>query len=156
MVEADTPKGHNVDGVASLRALEARHGALPATLTAISPSGSLHGGRANWIAAADLHNSFAGFRTNTTEQHTTRRSSLRCTEIVRDATGHVAPYAATRCGACRAGGSAEAQACTLPGSSNAKLLCQPGVGDFQQSVQRHGGVEPEGLIDPQLSLASSE
>jgi hypothetical protein len=42
MVEADTPKGHNVDGVASLRALQARHGALPATLTAISPSGSLH------------------------------------------------------------------------------------------------------------------
>jgi hypothetical protein len=39
MVEADTPKGHDVDGVASLRALEARHGALPATLTAIK---SLH------------------------------------------------------------------------------------------------------------------
>jgi heterodisulfide reductase subunit A-like polyferredoxin len=39
MVEADTPKGHNVDGVASLRALEARHGALPATLTATGAAG---------------------------------------------------------------------------------------------------------------------
>jgi Bifunctional DNA primase/polymerase, N-terminal/Primase C terminal 2 (PriCT-2) len=42
VVEADTPEGHNVDGIASMRALEARHGALPETLAAESPSGSLH------------------------------------------------------------------------------------------------------------------
>jgi hypothetical protein len=42
VVEADTKEGHEIDGIASLRALEARHGALPPTLTAISPSGSLH------------------------------------------------------------------------------------------------------------------
>jgi hypothetical protein len=39
MVEADTPKGHNVDGVASLRALEARHGALPANADGDQPLG---------------------------------------------------------------------------------------------------------------------
>jgi putative DNA primase/helicase len=42
VVEADTPEGHDVDGIASLRALEAKHGPLPATLMAESPSGSLH------------------------------------------------------------------------------------------------------------------
>src|SRR5262249_19573055 len=42
VVEADTKKGHAVDGIASLRALEAQHGALPLTLMAQSPSGSLH------------------------------------------------------------------------------------------------------------------
>lgn len=42
VVEADTPDGHNVDGIASLRALEAKHGALPESLMAITPSGSLH------------------------------------------------------------------------------------------------------------------
>jgi hypothetical protein len=42
VVEADTPEGHDVDGIASLRALEATHGALLATLMAESPSGSLH------------------------------------------------------------------------------------------------------------------
>src|SRR5262249_35229794 len=42
VVEADTTEGHNVDGIASLRALEVQHGALPPTLTARSPSGSLH------------------------------------------------------------------------------------------------------------------
>jgi hypothetical protein len=42
VIECDTPEGHGVDGIASLRALEAEHGALPATLMAESPSGSLH------------------------------------------------------------------------------------------------------------------
>jgi Bifunctional DNA primase/polymerase, N-terminal/Primase C terminal 2 (PriCT-2) len=42
VVEADTPEGHKVDGIASLRALEAEHGKLPKTLMAESPTGSLH------------------------------------------------------------------------------------------------------------------
>jgi hypothetical protein len=42
VVEADTPEGHDVDGIASLRELETEHGPLPATLMAESPSGSLH------------------------------------------------------------------------------------------------------------------
>ena len=42
VVEADTPQGHNVDGIAAMAALEAEHGALPPTLQAISPSGSIH------------------------------------------------------------------------------------------------------------------
>lgn len=41
-IEADTKKGHNVDGLANLKALEAKHGKLPATLMAESPSGSVH------------------------------------------------------------------------------------------------------------------
>jgi Bifunctional DNA primase/polymerase, N-terminal/AAA domain/Primase C terminal 2 (PriCT-2) len=42
VVEADTKEGHDVDGIASLRQLEAEHGTLPQTLMAQSPSGSLH------------------------------------------------------------------------------------------------------------------
>src|SRR5262245_52976049 len=42
VVELDTEEGHGVDGFASLAALEQQHGALPATLQARSPSGSLH------------------------------------------------------------------------------------------------------------------
>lgn len=42
VVETDTPKGHGVDGAASLAQLEAEHGRLPDTLMACSPSGSLH------------------------------------------------------------------------------------------------------------------
>jgi Bifunctional DNA primase/polymerase, N-terminal/Primase C terminal 2 (PriCT-2) len=42
VVEADTLKGHGVDGIASLKQLEAEHGALPETLMAESPSGSQH------------------------------------------------------------------------------------------------------------------
>jgi Virulence-associated protein E-like domain/Bifunctional DNA primase/polymerase, N-terminal/Primase C terminal 2 (PriCT-2) len=42
VVELDTPKGHAVDGIAAMRALEAQHGPLPPTLMAESPSGSLH------------------------------------------------------------------------------------------------------------------
>ena len=42
VVEADTKEGHDVDGIASLAALEAEHGALPLTRQAVSPSGSVH------------------------------------------------------------------------------------------------------------------
>src|SRR5207248_932921 len=42
VVEADTNKGHGVDGIANLRQLDEQHGALPQTLMAASPSGSLH------------------------------------------------------------------------------------------------------------------
>src|SRR3954453_8864942 len=42
VVDADTPAGHNVDGLASIKALEAEHGAFPQTLMAVSPSGSVH------------------------------------------------------------------------------------------------------------------
>src|ERR1017187_6505719 len=42
VLEIDTPKGHGVDGPAELRKLCTVHGQLPATLTAQSPSGSLH------------------------------------------------------------------------------------------------------------------
>lgn len=42
VVEADTLKGHGVDGVAALRELAQKYGGLPLTLTATSPSGSIH------------------------------------------------------------------------------------------------------------------
>jgi hypothetical protein len=42
VVEADTPEGHDIDGIASLKALETQHGILPGTLLAISPTGSVH------------------------------------------------------------------------------------------------------------------
>jgi hypothetical protein len=42
VIEADTPKGHNVDGIASLKALTDKHGPLPETRMAQSPSGSVH------------------------------------------------------------------------------------------------------------------
>jgi hypothetical protein len=42
IVECDTPEGHDVDGIASLEMIVARYGALPNTLMAESPSGSLH------------------------------------------------------------------------------------------------------------------
>jgi Bifunctional DNA primase/polymerase, N-terminal/Primase C terminal 2 (PriCT-2) len=42
VVEADTVKGHGVDGIASLEELQQKHGELPHTLVAESPSGSLH------------------------------------------------------------------------------------------------------------------
>ena len=41
-IEADTKEAHGVDGLASLSALEAKHGKLPDTLMAESPSGSPH------------------------------------------------------------------------------------------------------------------
>jgi hypothetical protein len=42
VVETDTMKGHDVEGIKALRELEALHGELPQTLMAESPSGSLH------------------------------------------------------------------------------------------------------------------
>jgi hypothetical protein len=42
VAETDTLAGHGIDGAAALTALQAKHGALPDTLQAISPSGSLH------------------------------------------------------------------------------------------------------------------
>jgi hypothetical protein len=42
VLECDTPEGHDVDGLAALQALAAEHGALPPTLMAESPSGSVH------------------------------------------------------------------------------------------------------------------
>jgi RecA-family ATPase len=56
VVEADTPEGHDVDGIASLRALESEHGPLPETLTAESPSGSPHR-YFNWPADKTIRNS---------------------------------------------------------------------------------------------------
>ena len=42
VTEADTPKGHGVDGLASRKQLEATYGPLPETFQVISPTGSLH------------------------------------------------------------------------------------------------------------------
>ena len=42
VLEADTKQGHGIDGIASLQALIDKHGPLPPTLQARSPSGSLH------------------------------------------------------------------------------------------------------------------
>jgi hypothetical protein len=44
VVETDTAEGHGegVDGASVLREMESKHGALPDTLEAISPSGSVH------------------------------------------------------------------------------------------------------------------
>jgi hypothetical protein len=42
VVEADTKKGHGVDGIKSLRESEETKGKLPQTLMAVSPSGSMH------------------------------------------------------------------------------------------------------------------
>jgi hypothetical protein len=42
VVECDTVEGHDVDGIASLEMIVAKHGTLPDTLMAESPSGSLH------------------------------------------------------------------------------------------------------------------
>jgi len=42
VVETDTVAGHGIDGSKSLAQSETKHGALPDTLQAISPSGSVH------------------------------------------------------------------------------------------------------------------
>jgi len=42
VVEADTVEGHGVDGLASIKALEAEHGPFPESRMAVSPSGSIH------------------------------------------------------------------------------------------------------------------
>jgi hypothetical protein len=41
-IEANTKEGHGVDGLTSVQELEAKHGRLPDTLMAESPSGSIH------------------------------------------------------------------------------------------------------------------
>jgi Bifunctional DNA primase/polymerase, N-terminal/Primase C terminal 2 (PriCT-2) len=55
VLEVDTPKGHGVDGIASLLALEDKHGRLPKTLMAESPSGSLHY-YFNWPGDREIRN----------------------------------------------------------------------------------------------------
>jgi len=42
VIEADTEAGHGVDGVSNLAALFEKHGPLPETIEALSPSGSWH------------------------------------------------------------------------------------------------------------------
>ena len=42
VIDCDTIAGHGVDGIAGLAALEAKHGKLPPTSMAISPTGSVH------------------------------------------------------------------------------------------------------------------
>jgi hypothetical protein len=42
VVDIDTIEGHGIDGSIALGKLEAKHGPLPQTLQAISPSGSIH------------------------------------------------------------------------------------------------------------------
>jgi hypothetical protein len=56
VLEIDTKEGHDVDGVASLAALTAQHGALPPTRQAVSPSGSQHF-YFRWPAAGSVRNS---------------------------------------------------------------------------------------------------
>jgi hypothetical protein len=59
VLETDTPKGHGVDGNASLRKLEDKHGPLPQTLMAESPSGSRHY-YFNWPKGIEIRNSASG------------------------------------------------------------------------------------------------
>ncbi len=56
VMEADTAKGHGVDGLASIKELQEKHGPLPKTLMAESPSGSQHY-YFNWPAGASIKNS---------------------------------------------------------------------------------------------------
>jgi hypothetical protein len=42
VVDVDTVEGHGIDGSIALRELETKHGSLPQTLQAISPTGSIH------------------------------------------------------------------------------------------------------------------
>ena len=42
VVDVDTVEGHGIDGSIALRELEAKHGSLPQTRQAISPTGSVH------------------------------------------------------------------------------------------------------------------
>jgi hypothetical protein len=56
VVEADTLEGHAVDGIASVKQLEAEHGELPETLMAESPSGSQHR-YFKWPAGVSIRNS---------------------------------------------------------------------------------------------------
>jgi hypothetical protein len=61
VVEADTSEGHGVDGLASIKMLEAEHGPFPDTHMVISPSGSIHryyrhpgGGVKIWNSTSEL------------------------------------------------------------------------------------------------------
>ena len=56
VVEADTPDGHGVDGIANLAALIKKHGPLPDTIEALSPSGSWHLWF-KWPEGLDIRNS---------------------------------------------------------------------------------------------------
>jgi hypothetical protein len=56
VLEVDTPQGHDVDGFASLKALEDAHEPLPETRQAISPSGSIHY-YFKWPQGATIRNS---------------------------------------------------------------------------------------------------
>jgi len=56
VVEADTPDGHDVDGIANLAALIEKHGPLPATIEALSPSNSWHLWF-KWPEGLDIRNS---------------------------------------------------------------------------------------------------
>ena len=56
VVEADTAEGHGIDGIAWIKALEEKHGPLPPTLMAVSPSGSVHR-YFNWPTGASITNS---------------------------------------------------------------------------------------------------
>jgi putative DNA primase/helicase len=58
VIECDTPEGHDVDGIAQMRDLIARHGPLPDTIEALSPSGSWHL-YFNYLAHTDVPNSSA-------------------------------------------------------------------------------------------------
>ncbi len=42
VIEADTKEGHGVDGLSSIEKLQAKHGPMPETRIAVSPSGSIH------------------------------------------------------------------------------------------------------------------
>jgi len=59
VMEADTKEGHAVDGIASLAALEVKHGPLPPTLMAESPSGSLHC-YFRWPQGREIRNTASG------------------------------------------------------------------------------------------------
>lgn len=56
VIEADTMKGHGVDGIANLSALIEQHGPLPHTIEALSPSGSWHV-YFKWPDGAEIGNS---------------------------------------------------------------------------------------------------
>ena len=56
VVEADTSDGHGVDGIGNLEGLIAEHGPIPATIEALSPSGSWHL-YFKWPEGFDIRNS---------------------------------------------------------------------------------------------------
>jgi hypothetical protein len=56
VMEADTSEGHGVDGLQSIRDLVARHGDIPPTRMAESPSGSVHY-YFKWVEGVEITNS---------------------------------------------------------------------------------------------------